>query len=272
MVTAGVDCGAGNTKTVILRDGRIIGRGTVPTGFDPGNAAARSLELALGSGGVSGRNLRKIGGTGSGSDSIPTADVRVDDIQAMAKAARFLFSGARTVIDVGAEEGRAVRIDDSGHVVDFVVNEKCAAGAGAFIEAMARALDVSVEEMGTLCLQSDRPGPMNAQCVVFAESEVVGLIHSRTPKQDISRAVHDALAVKNGASRAQVGVLGQEDQALARHDLSAEFHVFHAAEAEELVGVNDAFEVEGADLGGGFAHDDARHERPAGDVAFDPEL
>jgi benzoyl-CoA reductase subunit D len=95
---------------------------------------------------------------------------------------------------VGAEEGRSVRLNDQGKVLDFAFNEKCAAGAGAFAEAMARALETTVEELGPLALTSEKAVPMNAQCAVFAESEVVTLIHSKTPRQDIARAVLDAIA------------------------------------------------------------------------------
>jgi benzoyl-CoA reductase subunit D len=98
------------------------------------------------------------------------------------------------VIDVGAEEGRAVRCDEHGKVIDFSYNEKCAAGAGAFAEGMARALEVSLEELGPLSLKSNQAIQMNAQCAVFAESEVVTLIHAKTPREDIARAVLDAIA------------------------------------------------------------------------------
>jgi benzoyl-CoA reductase subunit D len=98
------------------------------------------------------------------------------------------------VIDVGAEEGRTVRCDDRGKALDFAFNEKCAAGAGTFAEGMARALQVTLEELGPLSLQSTQAVQMNAQCAVFAESEVVTLIHDKTPREDIARAVLDAVA------------------------------------------------------------------------------
>jgi len=118
----------------------------------------------------------------------------VNDIKAMGRAAHFFFPGARTVADVGAEEGRAAKLDENGNPVDFAVNEKCAAGAGAFIEAMSRALETPLEELGPLALTSVSEIPMNAQCTIFAESEVVGLIHAKTAKNDISKAIHDAIA------------------------------------------------------------------------------
>jgi len=93
-----------------------------------------------------------------------------------------------------------------GNAIDFAINEKCAAGAGTFIEAMARALETPLEEMGPLALKSDKQIPMNAQCVIFAESEVVGLIHAKTPKADISRAIHDAMASRIVSMIRRIGV------------------------------------------------------------------
>ena len=206
MITAGIDCGAKNTKTIILKDGEIIGKGSVLTGFDQEKALKDSLAKAVGAAGISREDIEKIGGTGSGSNSIKIAGVLINDIKAMGKGAHYFFSNARTVVDVGAEEGRAAKLDEKGNPVDFVINEKCAAGAGAFIEAMARALSVTVEEMGPLALKSEKKIPMNAQCVIFAESEVVGLIHAKINETDISKAVHDAMAGRIVSMIRQVGV------------------------------------------------------------------
>lgn len=206
MITAGIDCGTKNTNTVIMKDGDIIGKGMVQTGFDQEKAVNDSLEMAVTAAGISKDDIEKIGGTGSGKDSIKMADNTVNDIKAMAKAANYLYPGARTVTDVGAEEGRAVKIDENGNVADFAINEKCAAGAGAFIEAMGRALETPLEEMGPLALKSDKEIPINAQCAIFAESEVVGLIHAKTEIQDISKAIHDAMASRIVSMIRRVGV------------------------------------------------------------------
>lgn len=206
MITAGIDCGARNTKTIVLKDGQIIGKGMVLTGFDQDDAIFASWKAAVKDAGISEGGVERIGGTGSGNKSIKMADVEVGDPKAMAKAANFFFPKARTVTDVGAEEGRAVKIDENGNVVDFAINEKCAAGAGAFIEAMGRALETPLDEMGPLALKSDTKIPMNAQCVIFAESEVVGLIHAKTEKSDISKAIHDAMAGRIATMIRRVGV------------------------------------------------------------------
>jgi len=206
MLTAGIDCGAKNTKTVILKDGKIIAKGMNLTGFDQVAAIKASLEAALNVAGIKEDDLDHIGGTGSGAAEIKQADAQVNDIKATAKAANYFFPSSRTVTDVGAEEGRAVKIDDHGTVIDFAINEKCAAGAGAFIEAMSRALEVPLVEMGSLALSSDKTIPMNAQCAIFAESEVVGLIHAKTEKQDISKAIHDAMASRIVSMIRRIGV------------------------------------------------------------------
>jgi benzoyl-CoA reductase subunit D len=206
MITAGIDCGAKNTRTVILKDGEIIGRGIVETGFDQGQAVRESLEIALKEAGITSDELAHIGGTGSGAKEIAVADVKVNDIKAISAAAHFFFPNSRTVADVGAEEARAAKFNEKGAVEDFVINDKCAAGAGAFLEAMGRALETPLTEIGPLALTSDNPIPLNAQCAIFAESEVVGLIHAKTDKRDISRAIHDAMASRIVAMIRRIGV------------------------------------------------------------------
>lgn len=205
MIVAGIDCGAKNTKTVIMKDGEIIGKGKVLTGFDQEKAIKGSIDAALKDAGISIDQVERWAGTGSGRKNIKNS-IEVNDIKAIAKGGTFFFPKARTIADVGAEEGRAVKADEKGNVVDFAINEKCAAGAGAFVEAMARALEVNIEDMGPLCLQSDKTIPMNAQCAIFAESEVVGLIHAKTEKPDISRAIHDAIASRVVSMIRRIGV------------------------------------------------------------------
>jgi benzoyl-CoA reductase subunit D len=198
MISVGIDCGAKTTKTVIMRDGKIAGKALVLTGFDQVKAIKECYEAALKEAGVSNAQVEAICGTGSGKNAIKTAFAKtkdlVNDIKAMGKGAHYFFPKARTVADVGAEEGRAAKLDEQGNPLDFAINEKCAAGAGAFIEAMARALETPLEQMGPLAMKSIKEIPMNAQCAIFAESEVVGLIHAKTEKQDISKAIHDAMA------------------------------------------------------------------------------
>ncbi|MEJ2725987.1 MAG: BadF/BadG/BcrA/BcrD ATPase family protein, partial [Deltaproteobacteria bacterium] len=166
MISGGIDCGAKNTKTVIIKDGKIIGKGKVFTGFDQNKAILASWHMALKEARISEDHVEATCGTGSGKNAIRNVKSLVNDIKAMAKGAGYFFPKARSVADVGAEEGRAAKLDENGNPVDFAINEKCAAGAGAFIEAMARALETTLEEVGPLALKSDKEIPMNAQCVI----------------------------------------------------------------------------------------------------------
>jgi len=144
--------------------------------------------------------------TGAGVEAVPFANDTVSMQGAAARGTHFLFPSVRTVIDIGAEMGRAAKCDETGKMVDFVLNERCAAGAGAFIEAMARALEVDLEEFGPLSLEADKSPPMNAQCTIFAESEVVTLIHEGEEKKNIIRAIHDAIAERNISMVRRLGV------------------------------------------------------------------
>jgi benzoyl-CoA reductase subunit D len=210
MISAGIDCGAKTTKTVVMKDGKIAGKGLAITGFDQGKAIKECYEAALKEAGVTGAQVEVICGTGSGKNAVKTALGKtkelVNDIKAMGKGAHYFFPKARTVVDVGAEEGRAAKLDEQGNALDFAINEKCAAGAGAFIEAMARALETPLEQIGPLAMKSSEEIPMNAQCAIFAESEVVGLIHAKTEKQDISKAIHDAMASRIVSMVRRIGV------------------------------------------------------------------
>lgn len=206
MITAGIDVGAKTVKVVLMEDGKIKAKAKVLSGFDQQASAEEALAEALKEAALKRESIRSVVSTGIGRKAIPYANGDVTEVRAAALGAVYLYPSARTVVDVGAEEGRAIKCDASGKVLDFAVNEKCAAGSGAFTEAMARALEVKLEELGPLSLQSTQAIPMNAQCTVFAESEVVSLIHSKTPKADIARAVHDGLSSRVVAMVRRVGV------------------------------------------------------------------
>lgn len=196
MITMGIDCGARNTKAVIMKDKKIISKVIMPTGFDPEMVFNKSLELTLRDAGLSEKDIQRIAITGIGRGFIKMEYMQVNEMKAIAKGVTYFFPNAKTIIDVGAEESKVIKMDDKGNIIDFDINEKCAAGAGIFIETMARALEVSVEEMSELALKSKGAISINAQCVIFAESEVVSLIHAKIPKEDISKAIYNALAAR----------------------------------------------------------------------------
>ncbi len=206
MITAGIDMGAKNVKVVILEDEKVLAKGQILSGFDQKADAEKIFNEVLEKAGLAHDKIDHVVATGAGKDLAPYANGEISMMGADALGGSFLFPSARTVIDVGAEEGRAVRCDDKGKMVDFVINERCAAGAGTFVEAMSRALEVKLEEIGPLSLKAERAVPMNAQCTIFAESEVVTLIHEKTSKADIARAIHDAIADRIASMTRRLGI------------------------------------------------------------------
>ncbi len=204
--TAGIDAGAKNTKVVILRDGEVIGRGTSLTGFDQAESVEDALDMACADAGITREQIERMLATGGGRKNVPVADAGVTEVTADARGAINLMPSTRTVVDVGAEEGRGISINEEGSVVDFAINEKCAAGAGAFTEAMARALEIKLEDIGGISLGSTQSIDMNAQCTVFAESELVTLVHSNIPVADIARSVHDAISSRITSMVRRVGL------------------------------------------------------------------
>jgi predicted CoA-substrate-specific enzyme activase len=207
MIVAGIDVGGKNVHVVIARDGNVPIRVMEAAGIDKTKAAGQVFDKALKQAQLKRTDIDRVVATGSSGQRVSFADGFIPDAAAVARGVVKLIHSARTIIDVGAEEGRAIKINVEGKVLDFAINERCAAGTGTFIDTMARALEIPIEEMAKISLQSTRSVPMNAQCAVFGESEVVSLIHQNTPKQDIARAVHDAIAGRVGSVARIVGLV-----------------------------------------------------------------
>jgi predicted CoA-substrate-specific enzyme activase len=206
MITAGVDAGAKTIKVVVIKDKKIAGKALVAAGLDTKDAAGRAFDEALRMAGIDRSHVQKVLATGVGRKEVDFANDELTEAKADAKGIVFYLPEVRTLVDVGAEEGRAVKVDDAGNAVDFAVNQKCAAGAGAFVEAMARALETTPEEMSELYGQSTKEVAMNAHCAVFAESELISLIHSQAARPDIVRAVLAVISDKVVSIMRRVGV------------------------------------------------------------------
>jgi len=217
MITAGIDVGSRSVKVVLLENAQVDGAPQLkyivkgkhlmfPGDLDADAAADKAFDDALAAAGIQRAQVAAVFATGAGRKMVGFATDRVTEMSAGAKGVCFFFPTARTIVDVGAEEGRGIKTDGSGRATDFAGNEKCAAGAGSFAEAMSRALQLSLKDFGEVSLRSTKSIPMNAQCTVFAESEVVSLIHSSTPKEDIAKAVLDAVASRVCAMVRRVGI------------------------------------------------------------------
>jgi len=206
MISAGIDMGTQRVKVAILKDNEIIAQSQQFSGFEPTKAAEQSFQEALQQANLSRTDIQHVTATGAGVNMAPFADSTISMMGADARAGTYFFPSARTVIDVGAEDARAVKCDEKGRMLDFVVNARCAAGAGTFIEAMARALEVELEDMGSLSLKAEKASTINASCVIFAESDVVSLIHREEPKPEIARAIFDAMAERIASMVHRLGI------------------------------------------------------------------
>lgn len=209
MVSAGIDMGSKTIKVVVMKDGRLCASAMCSGGFEQREAAWGLYVDTLSGAGLKPEMVGHLVATGMGRAAADFADSKVTDITAAARAAAFYFPGASMVIEIGAEESRAIKTDGQGKVLDSAVNEKCAAGSGSFTESMARALGMNLEEFARESLLSTEAVPVNAQCTVFAESEVVSLVHRNVAKRDIARAIHDAMAGRVASMARRIKLEGQ---------------------------------------------------------------
>lgn len=186
MYTAGIDVGSTYTKAVILDENyEIVGKSIVKTGFKLDKAAARALQEALDAAGLRQEDVAYIVSTGYGRYQVPFRDTQVTDLTANARAAHHFFPNTRTILDVGGQTMKALRLDENGKVRAFRLNDKCAAGTGAFLEKTARYMGYNVEEIGVLAATSKEPAPISGVCAVFAESEVINHVSQGVSPADI---------------------------------------------------------------------------------------
>ena len=184
--TAGIDVGSTYTKALILSpDGRVLAKHLRPTGFKLDAAAREMFEECLKTAKLKRDDVGYVIATGSGRHQVTLKDLHVTDLTAGARGAAFLFPGTRTVLDVGGQTMKASRLDEHAKVVSFRLNDKCAAGTGAFLEKTARYMGYSTLEIGPLMATSKAPVPISGVCAVFAESEVINHLSQGAPPADI---------------------------------------------------------------------------------------
>ena len=206
---AGVDIGSLATKCVVVDEaGDIVSSAIVATGARVSAAAESVLATAVRTGGFELERISCTVATGYGRKRAH-ADRQVTEITCHARGAIHLFPGTRTVLDIGGQDTKAIRIGTDGDVVNFVMNDKCAAGTGRFLEVMARALEVDLEELGPLSLQSTAPQTISSFCTVFGESEVISHVANGAEVADIARGLHEAISHRVAGLLKRVGVESQ---------------------------------------------------------------
>lgn len=194
IATAGLDVGSTYTKAVIQAEtGEILSRAIGPTGFRLREIARAIYEQALDEAGLDEADVSYVIATGAGRHQVDFKDLQVTDITASSRGASFLFPGSRTVLDIGGQTMKASRVDEAASVLSFRLNDKCAAGTGAFLEKTARYMGYDVEEISGLLATSKEPVPISGVCAVFAESEVINHLSLGTPPADIMQGAIESL-------------------------------------------------------------------------------
>jgi len=190
---AGIDIGSTMTKTVILGDG-VIASVIGPTGPEQRKLANKVMEEALRKAGLSFDAMTYIVSTGYGRINVPFADKQVTEISCHARGVSSLFPQARTIVDIGGQDSKAITIDHHGRVTNFIMNDKCAAGSGRFVEVIADTVGLKLEQMGDLSLQSTHPAQISSICTIWAQQEVASRLAEGVPIPDLIAGVHRSLA------------------------------------------------------------------------------
>jgi predicted CoA-substrate-specific enzyme activase len=203
----GVDVGSTQTKAVIVNeDQEIVARVLRETGANVIHAAEQAFADALDRSGVKDDEVEYIIGTGYGRYRVTFGNAQITEISCHGRGAVHMFPATRTVVDMGGQDTKAIRIGDDGEVVDFCMNDKCAAGTGRFLGAAASALDLPIDDLGPRALESDRPVRISTTCTVFAESEVLSWLGKGKKLEDILWGVHQSIASRSFALMRRVGI------------------------------------------------------------------
>ncbi|WP_459477674.1 acyl-CoA dehydratase activase [Clostridium saccharoperbutylacetonicum] len=242
----GIDSGSTSTNAVILKNNReILAYTVVRTGAKSSESAKRALEEVLKKARLTREDLSLIVSTGYGRVSITFADKEVTEISCHGKGAHYLNSNIRTIIDIGGQDSKVIKLNDKGEVIDFVMNDKCAAGTGRFLEMMARTLEIDIKDMGPESLKWKEDIKISSMCSVFAESEVISLIAQNKEKADIIHALNQSISSRTNAL---LGRVGKESGFMMTGGVAQNIGVVKAIEEKvgEKLFISDEPEIVGA--------------------------
>jgi bzd-type benzoyl-CoA reductase Q subunit len=207
IITAGVDVGSVGSKAVVMADGDIYAWSVMRTGSNSSDSAKKALGWAMENTGLSLEDINYIVGTGYGRVNVPMANRAITEIACHAKGANYIWGpSVRTVLDVGGQDVKAIKCDESGKVVSFLMNDKCAAGTGRGMEVIADLLKIPIEDVGKVSLSvNEEPEPVSSTCVVFAKTEAVGLLRKGWSKEKVLAAYIRAMAIRMSELIEKVG-------------------------------------------------------------------
>src|SRR5512147_2729572 len=207
---AGVDVGSTQTKAVLIDEARtIVGRALTDTGANVMRAAETAFHQALADAGLPEEEVEFVVGTGYGRYKVTFGDTQITEISCHGRGAVHMFPNTRTVVDMGGQDTKAIRVSPRGEIVDFCMNDKCAAGTGRFLGAASSALNIPLPELGPTALRGERPVKISTTCTVFAESEVLSWLGKGKKIEDILLGVHQSIAMRSAGLLRRVGI---EDQ------------------------------------------------------------
>ncbi|MGM0454192.1 MAG: acyl-CoA dehydratase activase [Thermodesulfobacteriota bacterium] len=206
-LAAGIDIGSITAKAALVNGDRIVGTRLQFTGYNAKKAGHDVLDGLLADAGRSRSDVAAIVSTGYGRHNVDFADKAVTEITCHGAGAHFVDPEIRFVIDVGGQDSKVIRLDANGKVVDFAMNDKCAAGTGRFLEVMARAMEVDLDGFGDFYARADQPAKISSICTVFAESEVISLISKGETRENIIAGIHESVAARISAMARRVGVV-----------------------------------------------------------------
>jgi predicted CoA-substrate-specific enzyme activase len=204
--TAGIDIGSATSKATILSDGRVVAEYIVATGPASRESADAAIGGALENAGLSMDDISATVATGYGRINVPSADRVVTEIACHARGVHHLFPDARTVLDMGGQDCKAIRVGPDGHHTAFAMNDKCAAGTGRFFDVISSVLNVSLMDLGPLALEAKTEPAISNVCTVFARTEVTRLLRSGLPKADILGGLYEATSARVVSLLRRVGI------------------------------------------------------------------
>ena len=198
MITAGIDAGSRTIKVVVWDTDRekIVTSGISAQGIEQNILATQLLDSVLADASLNRSMVSRIVATGYGRNTVSCADTTITEITCHAKGVVKVIPDVRTIVEIGGQDNKLIRLDDDGKVRDFVMNDRCAAGTGSFLEVLAAKLDMDIRSLGELALESTSPSVISSMCVVFAETEIIGLLASGVKPEDIVAGVQCAIASK----------------------------------------------------------------------------
>ncbi|UCG84335.1 MAG: CoA activase [Dehalococcoidia bacterium] len=208
MLVGGCDVGSATGKAVVMKDEEIVSFVIIPSTTKPEVTARTVMDQAVEQAGLSSiEDLNYIVGTGYGRLKVPFANENISEITCHAKGAQWLLPTVRTVVDIGGQDCKVMSLSENGKVLEFVMNDRCAAGTGRFFEAMARVLDCGLDGLSELSLRGKDPATISSQCSVFAESEVVTLVNEGMDLEDIVAGLHASIASRLNSMVRKVGLV-----------------------------------------------------------------